>query len=389
VNVENPSLSPAPTTGGYRDHAIDILRGLALITITVNHISGFTARMGMEGVQFPTLTLWGFSSAAEIFFLLSGYLVGAVYFSTAKDPSVADFARKVWARVRKLYIYNLLLFVGLLPLCWFSADMARLSFYHYFFRGGTTTYIQFLLLYVQPYCLEILVTYMVLLAIAPLFALLLRAQALIAILVSAGLYWYAHEHPFFNIPGGSPLGDWRWNFNPASWQMLFFGAMAAGRYRLLARLQQLTHKEWRWAIPAWTIFAALTWLFMEQGSFDMLSLYQSKIRVGPLRALHAISVSWAIMSLFWAWPSLQRIWLVRQCAVIGANSLQNFAACVAISYIAGFIWIEYMRSHTAYMVLCAMAVAALGLFANFYQRWKMRGAPAREGLVAAEAPSPF
>jgi hypothetical protein len=388
VNVENPSIPPTPPTGGNRDRAIDILRGLALITITVNHISGFTYRMGMEGVQFPTLTLWGFSSAAETFFLLSGYLVGAVYFNAASDPSIPDFARKVWARVRKLYIYNLALFIGLLPFCWFSADMARLSFYHYFFRGGTATYLQFLLLYVQPYCLEILVTYMVLLALAPFFAILLRAQALIAITASAALYWYAHEHPFFNVPGGAPLGDWQWNFNPASWQVLFFGAMAAGRYRLLDGLQRITSKDRRWIIPAWAAFAALTWLFMAQEAVDALSLYQSKIRLGPLRAIHAVSVSWAIMSLFWAWPRLQNRWIARQCAMIGANSLQNFVACVAISYVAGFLWIEYMRSHTAYMLLCTLAVIVLGLFANIYQGWKTRDAMARKDFGPAEAPSP-
>lgn len=371
-----------PVSGGTRDKAIDILRGLALITITVNHISGFTDRMGMVGMQFPTLTLWGFSSAAEVFFLLSGYLVGAVYFSAAKDPSIADFARKVWARMRKLYVYNLALFLVLLPLCRFSADMARLSFYGYFFRGGTTTYLQFLLLYVQPYCLEILVTYMVLLAIAPLFAILLRVHAVIAILISLTVYCYAHGHPLFNIPGGSPLGDWHWNFNPASWQILFFAAMAAGRFRLLAGLQRRTAGRWWMLVIPWMIFAGLTWLFVTQGQNDMLSLYQSKIRVGPLRAIHALSVSWAVMSLFWTWPRLQELWVMRQCAIIGANSLQNFVACVAISYIAGFIWIEFMRNHSAYMLLCAISVIVLGLFANLYRWWNARP------TIGAKAASP-
>jgi hypothetical protein len=372
VTAANPSLSSEAIAVRPRDHAIDILRGLALITITVNHISGFTDRMGMIGMQFPTLTLWGFSSAAEVFFLVSGYLVGAVYFNAEKDPSVGEFARKVWARVRKLYVYNLALFLILLPLCWFSADMARLSFYGYFFRGGTTTFVQFLLLYIQPYCLEILVTYMVLLAIAPLFAILLRTQLFVALLISFAVYGYAHENPFFNIPGGSPLGDWHWNFNPASWQLLFFGAMAAGRYRVLNSLQRRTEGNWLLLLPAWLVFAAFTWLFAIQGDYDMLSLYQSKIRVGPLRAGHALSVSWAIMSLFWMWPRLQNLWFVRQCATIGANSLQNFVACVAISYVAGFIWIEIARTHTAYMLLCIVAIITLGLFANAYHWWKVR-----------------
>jgi len=369
VIVENSVFPSVTRPASQRDQAIDILRGLALITIAINHITGFTDRMGMIGMQFPTLTLWGFSSAAEIFFLVSGYLVGAVYFSKVKEPAVTAFAGKVWVRVRKLYIYNFVLFLILIPLCWFSADMARLSFYSYFFQGGPFTIVQFLLLYIQPYCLEILVTYMVLLATAPIFAILLRVQPIVALLASAALYCYAHEHPLFNIPGGTPVGDWRWNFNPASWQVLFYGAMAAGRYRLLDVVRQRTAGNWRWFLPAWIIFAGLTWLFLAQNWYDFEVLYQSKVRVGPIRAIHALAVSWAIMSLFWMWPSLQRLWFARQCAVIGSNSLQTFVASVAISYAAGFVWIEYARTHAAYIALCIASVIVLGLFASAYRKW--------------------
>lgn len=370
VTIENPSFSDVPPPAAPRDQTIDILRGFALITITINHITGFTDRMGMVGRQFPTLTLWGFSSAAEIFFLVSGYLVGAVYFSAAKNPPIPAFASKVWVRAGKLYIYNLVLFLVLLPMCWISRDMARLSFYRYFFTGGPPTFGQFLILYIQPYCLEILVTYIVLLTMAPLFAIMLRAQAIVAVLLSIALYWYAHQNPGFNIPGGSPLGDWGWNFNPASWQALFFVAMAAGRYRLLDRLREKTRNSWLWLFVPWIIFAAFTWLYLAQDWYNFSVMYQSKVRVGPVRAGHALSVCWAVMSLFWKWPHLQQLWIFRQCAVIGSNSLQTFVACVAISYAAGFIWIEYLRSHEAYIILCIGSVITLGMFANSYHSWQ-------------------
>ncbi len=367
-----PSPASAARPPSQRDLAIDILRGLALITITINHITGFTDRMGMVGMQFPTLTLWGFSSAAETFFLLSGYLVGAVYFSAQRDPTIRDFTGKMWRRAGKLYVYNLGLFVLLIPLAWLSPYVARLGFYSYFFAHAPVSFVQFLLLYIQPYCLEILVTYMVLLATAPLFALLMRFHPIVALLISVGLYWYAHEHPRFNLPGGSPVGDWRWNFNPASWQILFFVAMAAGRYRLLDGMRRRTLGNWRWLLPAWILFAGLTVLFLAQHWYGFTVLYQSKVRVGPIRAAHALSVLWAVMSLFWMWPRLQRLWLFRQCAAIGANSLQTFVACVAISYAAGFIWIEFFRTHDAYIATCIAAVVTLGLFAQGYAYWKAR-----------------
>ena len=357
--------SPSP-----RDASIDILRGLALITITINHITGFTDRMHMLGMQFPTLTLWGFSSAAEIFFLLSGYLVGAVSFRADRHASVRSFAGKAWRRAGKLYVYNLLLFVGLLPLCLMSKDLARLSFYSWFIQGGPGTVTDFLILYIQPYCLEILVTYMVLLATAPIFALLLRIQLIVALLASAALYWFAHENAWFNIIGGSPIGDWRWNFNPASWQLVFFGAMAAGRYQLIARMERAAEGDWRWLAAPLLIFTGLTILFLAQGWFSFEVLYQSKIRIGPMRVVHALSVCWLMMSLLWMWPGLQRLWLMRQCAMIGSNSLQTFVASVALSYSAGFLWIEFFPSHRAYIILCIASVTALGLFANLYMRWK-------------------
>lgn len=373
MTATEPRPAPSPPTR-TRDASIDIVRGLALLTITINHITGFTDRMHMVGMQFPTLTLWGFSSAAETFFLLSGYLVGAVYFSAERDPSVATFARRVWQRSGKLYVYNLGLFLVLLPLCLGSHDLARLSFFDYFIQRGPASIIDFLLLYVQPYCLEILVTYMALLAAAPLFAALLRWQPLVAVAASLGLYWFAHQNPWFNIRGGTPVGDWLWNFNPASWQLLFFGALAAGRFQLLRRIERRAAGNWRWLILPFLLFAGLTLLFLSQHWFSFEVLYQSKIRIGPVRVAHAMSVCWLIMSILWVWPRLQRTWLMRQCAVIGSNSLQTFVVSVALSYAAGYIWIEFAPRHDAYIALCLSSAALLAVFANAYALHKARGA---------------
>lgn len=384
MTSSDPSATPGPRPT-QRDASIDTLRGLALITITINHITGFTDRMHMVGMQFPTLTLWGFSSAAEVFFLLSGYLVGAVYFDAAKNPPLRLFAARVWRRAGTLYLYNLVLFLALLPLCLWSNDLARLSFYDWFIAGGPATIVEFLILHVQPYCLEILVTYMVLLASAPLFAWLLRLQPILALIASIVLYWFAHENAWFNLPGGTPVGDWQWNFNPASWQLLFFGAMAAGRYRLLARMEQLAEGNWHWLVPPLLLFAGLTILFLAQSWYSFEVLYQSKVRIGPVRVIHALSVCWLIMTILWMWPALQRTWLMRQCAVIGSNSLQTFVVCVGLSYLAGCIWIEMVPIHAAYIALCVLAVVVLGLFANLYLRWKAGPADPTSPIVPAEA----
>jgi len=74
------------------------------------------------------------------------------------------------------------------------------------------------------------------------------------------------------------------------------------------------------------------------------------------------------MSVLWMWPRLQQLRLMRQCAMIGSNSLQTFVVSVALSYAAGFLWIEYFSFHAAYIALCLISVVLLGLFAHGYAR---------------------
>ncbi|PTQ10324.1 hypothetical protein CLG96_13345 [Sphingomonas oleivorans] len=351
-----------------RDQAIDILRGLALLTITVNHLTGIVVRGGMREPVFPTLSHWGFSSAAEIFFLLSGYLVGAVYLSANRQHGLEGFTRKIYARAGKLYLYNLLLFLLVLPICWMSPLLARLSFFEYFIAGGPLAFAGFLIGYIQPYCLEILAVYTLLMLTAPLFAWLLLRRPALAIGASVTLYAVAYHYPWLRPPGGMPAGEWKWNFGPGSWQLLFFGALAAGRFALLDRVRRAFVADRRWLIAAFALFAGLTMLFVAQEPFGFQVWGQSKVRVGPARVIHVLSVCLLVLGLLWRMPWLQSLRASRYVAAVGSASLQCFLASVVISYLAGFIWIELTRNHAAYLLLCGASLVALLLFAQGHRQ---------------------
>lgn len=359
-----------------RDQAIDILRGFALVTITINHLTGFAFQKGALGMAFPTLSHWGFSSAAEIFFLVSGYLVGAVYL---RDDRLDRFTRQMFARAGRLYVYNALLFLMILPICWLSPQLARLSFFRYFIEGGPTALASFGVMYLQPYCLEILATYTLLMIVAPIFALGLVRRPIITLSLSLILYICAYNYQWLKLPGGIPGGEWRWNFSPASWQFLFFGAMAAGRYRLADRLKALFIADRRWFLAAVALFATLTAIYIAQTELAPLGLDfriwgQSKVRVGPIRIIHALSVCWFALGALWLWPGLQRGWIGRHFAMIGSCSLQSFVASVVISYIAGLIWVEFAPTYRSYILLCTASVIALGMFARIYEMVRQRPA---------------
>lgn len=359
-----------------RDQAIDILRGFALVTITINHLTGFAFQKGAIGMAFPTLSHWGFSSAAEIFFLVSGYLVGAVYL---RDARLDRFAHCMIARAGRLYLYNALLFLMILPICWLSPQLARLSFFRYFIEGGPAAWASFAVMYLQPYCLEILAVYSLLMIAAPIFAWGLVRRPIVALSLSLILYVCAYHFYWLKLPGGTPGGDWRWNFSPASWQLPFFGAMAAGRYHLADRLKALFLADWRWFAAAAALFAGLTAIFVAQTALAPIGLDfwvwgQSKVRVGPIRILHALSVCSFVLGALWLWPGLQKGWAGRHAAMIGSCSLQAFVASVVISYAAGLIWVEFAPTYRGYILLCLASVVALGLFVRIYEYAKQRPA---------------
>jgi hypothetical protein len=361
----------AASVAPSRDRAIDILRGLALLTITVNHLTGLAARGGMHDAVFPTLSHWGFSSAAEIFFLLSGYLVGAVYLSAKRDHGLDRFTRQVLSRAGKLYLYNVLLFLLVLPICMMSPLLARISYLQYFISGGLPSIVQFLAIYVQPFYLEILAVYFLLLVVAPAFAWALLRSPWLALAASGLLYWAAYYQPWLRMPGGIPAGDWKWNFNPASWQLLFFGAMAAGRFGLLDSLRDRVRSDGRWLFAAMALFAVLTLLFIAQEPLGYSVWGQSKVRAGPIRILHAITVCVVVLGLLWRWPSLQSTKAGGYIAAVGRISLQSFVASVVISYATGLIWVEFARSHLGYLLLCVAGMIALLLFAQLHRQFRI------------------
>ncbi|MEH3106796.1 MAG: OpgC domain-containing protein [Sphingomonas fennica] len=357
-----------------RDSAIDMVRGLALLTITINHLTGIAARGGMRGMPFPTLSHYGFSSAAEIFFLLSGYLVGLVYLRPERLGQRGRFARAMAARAGKLYLFNLGLFLLLIPLCLASPGLARITFFHHFFAHGAPAFAGFLALYIQPFCLEILAAYIALLLLAPAFAWALVRRPWAAAALSVAVWAVSYYHIDWRLPGGTPAGDWKWNFSPGSWQLLFFGAMAAGRVRLLDRVRAACAGDARWFALAAAALAGLTLLFFAQDWLGVTFYGQSKDRLGLLRVGHALVVCGFGLTAFWTWPRLQRGRLACLIAAVGSASLHCFVASVAISYLAGLLWVESGRGYATYLLLSAAAPIALLAFGR-----------ARQALVASRA----
>ena len=223
-DVALPRPSAIVTPARRRDARIDVLRGLALVMIFINHIPGTIFEM-------VTSRNFGFSDAAEGFVFLSGLSAALAYAGGMAVRPLWPGIRKIWRRAWTLYLVHLMITF------WTIATVAATLKY-----GGSDALIttdNFQHLLSDP--LGVLVGLPLLghqfgyVNILPMYAaLLLATPALLlvamrwprATLAGSFAVWLAvgvlhADLPNLPLPGG-------WFFNPFAWQLLFTLGLLTG-----------------------------------------------------------------------------------------------------------------------------------------------------------------
>ena len=250
-----------------RDPRIDLLRGLAIVFVVVNHL-GMTSLF-----QLLTQEAVGFVSGAELFVLLSGLVVGMVYGPRVKDDfgKVVDLTSR---RAGKLYLTALVVLVGvfLLSLLPFFQSDALTTYVDqgtggaghnsvgrsYDLYAGMETLLQFpvppqvlpaiLLLQFGPWQFNVMGLYVVLLLASPLIlAALNRGKAVWVLAATLSIYAVGTVTRFRLLP--SQFED---SFPLLVWQVLFVIGMVTGfhRHRIAAWLS--AHS---WVVAGCTVLA--------------------------------------------------------------------------------------------------------------------------------------
>jgi hypothetical protein len=258
-----------------RDARVDMLRGLAIVFVVVNHL-GMTSLF-----QILTQEAVGFVSGAELFVLFSGLVVGMVYGPRVKDDfgTVVDLTSK---RAGKLYLTALIVLAGvflasLLPVFRTEAlttfvDQGTGGAGHdgagrtYDLYAGMESLFQFpvppqvlpaiLLLQFGPWQFNVMGLYVVLLLLSPLILWALnRGKAVWVLAATLAVYAVGATTRFRLLP--SQFED---SFPLLVWQVLFVIGLVAGYHRrtIVAWLSART-----WVVAACTglafLFAFLSW----------------------------------------------------------------------------------------------------------------------------------
>jgi len=334
-----------PAAQAGRDLRLDFFRGLALLFIFIDHVSGSV-------VTLFTMQSFAFCDAAEVFVFISGYVAGLVYFGMLERRGPLIATAFVFRRVWQLYVANIFVFVIYAALVTyvfaqagdpgFTAEAGLAPFLSH----PAASIAQMLLLRFQPAFFDILPLYVVLLACFPLALFLMRWHPLLPLLPSAALYLAAH---YFGWTIDLYPADEHWTFNPLDWQLIFvMGAIAWRAGALKRRLLPL----WRRLRIATVIFLAacaaiaFTHAFHGHPKFHWLPVLMpvapweaniDKSNLSLLRLVNFIALayvaSWAVRrdATFLSSRAARAVLLC------GQNSLYIFCLGILLSTIATFI----------------------------------------------------
>ncbi|HEY4134894.1 MAG TPA: OpgC domain-containing protein [Alphaproteobacteria bacterium] len=215
----SPAGAPRP-----RDLRIDFWRGVALLTIFINHIPGNI----YEPLTYRNFSL---SDSAELFVFLAGFSAALAYFPRFIAHGALRQSYRCLSRAATLYIAHiasLIAGIGLFAvatLAFEDASYVQMINIGPVMDDPLAGFLGIATLGHQVGYFNILPLYVVLIAATPLVMALARIDLALPLLASGTLYLLAQAFGW-NLPSYPNAGVWF--FNPFAWQLLFVVAFTLG-----------------------------------------------------------------------------------------------------------------------------------------------------------------
>lgn len=342
-----------------RDIRIDLIRGFAMITICFNHITWLLNKVEEVSLKIPTLTHYGYSSAAEIFFFMSGYMVGMVYLS--KD----DASRRLFGRALHLYKVNIILFLFLLLFASFSNKtiFLHLTDLDYFIEHPILSLFKFVTFSYGPMFTNLLFTYVFLLLLAIPLTYILRRNTVVFLFLISCLYIVSQIFPHFKLNNIATI-DGKWSFNTFSYQFIFMLGVMLGYRRFIALIFEKMDKN---SLFYAVISISVLVVFYAIKRYDLLAIkgewWLNKGSLGPVRILHFFVVMAVLMSLLTLFKSYLTNIIMKFVALIGRQSLATFCASVVCAYAALLCWVTLPKTQGLYILTSILSIFIIGLVA--------------------------
>jgi hypothetical protein len=376
-----------------RDARIDVIRGLALLIIFINHMPG-NVLAGYTPHNF------GFSDAADIFVLLAGVSATLAFGGIIEKRGLAIAGLRIGARLWTLYIAHIAMFIIVCGVVAAAVTRTQNPVYveainiQPFFNDTFSALVDALLLRYQPSYLDILPLYIVLLAAFPLIYCAARRSPALTLLASIAL-WQGAVGLGLNLPNVHAAG---WFFNPFAWQVVFTCGVVLG----LAVQRGVSVPRLRW-LDAVALGYVLLSLVAKVSSgnplgiavlndwFDSVQLGTDKTNLAWSRLLHVLALAWLAIRWLPAGGALLRPAIGRGLAGVGRHALDVFCAGTVLSILGQIVLAETgfaILPQLLYSFAGITLLVGLGMFLTWYQSITLSGAPEIRASTRQASPSP-
>jgi hypothetical protein len=352
-------------------NAVDFWRGVALVTIFINHVPGiYYARF--------THVNYSLSDSADLFVFLAGWslrlLVGS---PTNKAPRATWYlVLRLGGRAVELYAAQILITMIAIAMLAASAtilDNPLLLEWHNaaaVFYDPILAHIGLASLTHQLGYFDILPLYVVLMAMAPAFAVIDRYAPNWLLPISITIYLVALIVPI-------PMPTWpvegQWFFNPLAWQLVFVLGFVLAREDGFGGFVRRHIVPIRWlSVPIVVASAYIVWFRMWPDPTLMpqprLLFIADKTYVTPMRLIQFL----AVVALFSAtYPYIKRwaLWFVEFGSMLGRNSLIVFCVGSLLSLAGQITRFVYRGDIVVDTVVVVVGIAIMAL-AAWLPEWR-------------------
>jgi len=363
---------------------IDFWRGFALITIYINHIPGIY----FERFTYRSLSL---SDSAELFVFLAGWSMRLSIQGKDGPLSAGRLVLRLGGRAVALYFAQMVITemaIAMLAGSSVLLDAPFLLDWHNasaIFREPVEANIGLVLLTHQLGYFNILPLYVVLMAVAPLIALIDRYAKWLLLPASLALYVTALTFGI-NVPTWPVEG--MWFLNPLAWQLIYvLGFLFAANQGIGA----FARKYRRWlkliALPIvllgmWTALAHFSPSPLEVPEPKLFFMFD-KTFLSPARLIHVL----ALMALFAGFYKIVTPWFpasARYFSMLGRNSLNVFCVGSVLSLAGQIIRFGFDWGIAGDALLVILGLTILG-FTAWASEWRDRLRETPVSAVSASA----